>query len=110
MHFLNTQTPQSARIILLGEPLGFYCDRPYLYGEAGHSTLIPYRDFRSAAEMLRYYRDRLHVTHLLVNQRFLPWRTGQDPFTAFLREGVERGWLRPVYEDERGYAVWEIAI
>jgi 4-amino-4-deoxy-L-arabinose transferase-like glycosyltransferase len=111
MRFLNTQTPESAKVILLGEPLGFYCDRPYFYGEAGHSTLIPYQDLHSAADLLHFYRDQLGATHLLINQRFIPWRTGRDPFLAALREGVERGWLRPVYAEEHGpYVVWEIVL
>lgn len=111
MRFINTQTPKSAKIILLGEPLGFYCNRPYFYGEAGHSTLIPYQDLRSATELLHFYRHQLQATHLLVNQHFIPWRTSQEAFMVALREGVERGWLRPVYEEATGpYVVWEIVL
>ena len=71
MQFINTQLPTNAKIVLYGHPFGFYCDKPYLWGDAQHSTLIPYDTFHSA-EDLSAYLQKIGVTHILINRRNLP--------------------------------------
>jgi len=105
--FLNQTTPPSAKIALFGEPLGFYCDRPYLYAERGHSTLIPYEQFHSADDLLRYWQEELHVTHLLVNELTFPWRDAPGPEPALLREAWQQGRLKEVYRAGK-IVVWEV--
>lgn len=105
--FLNRTTSPAAQIALFGEPFGFYCDRPYLYAERGHSTLIPYERFRSADDLLRYWQEELHVTHLLVNELTFPWQTAPGPEPAFLREAWQQGRLKEVYR-KGNIAIWEV--
>lgn len=63
--FIN-QLPANAKIVFYGNPLGFYCDRQYLWGDAGHSDYIPYSTFRSAEDLRRYFA-KIGVTDILVN-------------------------------------------
>ncbi len=46
--------PSDARVLLYGETRGFYLDVDYIWADEGLSTLIPYRDFRTPAEMLKW--------------------------------------------------------
>ena len=85
MQFINSRLPQSARVVFYGSPYGFYCDKPYLWGDAQHSTLIPYDTFQSA-EDLRASLAKMGVTHLLVN-----WRPGNFPKDGNVRGEV--GWV-----------------
>lgn len=69
LEFVNTQLPPQAKLVFYGNPLGFYCDRPYLWGEAGHSAFIPYGSFRSAEDLRRWLAAQ-GVTHILVNTQY----------------------------------------
>lgn len=69
--FINQELPPGSKIVFYGNPLGFYCDKPYLWGEAAHSTLIPYETFHSAEDLRRGLR-RLGVTHVLINRGNFP--------------------------------------
>lgn len=71
MQFLNAHLPADAKVVMYGHPFGFYCDRAYLWGDANHSTYIPYETFHSADD-LRVYLRHIGVTHILINQRNLP--------------------------------------
>lgn len=64
--FINSHLPTSAKIVFYGNPLGFYCDRAYLWGDAGHSDYIPYGTFHSADDLRRYFAS-IGVTDILVN-------------------------------------------
>jgi len=66
MMFINTHLPADARLAFYGCPLGFYCDRPYLWGEALHSAYIPYAQLHSAADLRAWYAAH-GITHVLVN-------------------------------------------
>jgi len=105
--FINEFLPSSAKIILYGEPRGYYLEREYLWGEPYHSTLIPYEQFLSAEEMLRYFGEELGATHILVNEMFFPWRTASDRWVGYLREALDAGQLVPLFA-EQGLWVWEI--
>jgi hypothetical protein len=71
MQFINTHLPANAKVVLYGNPFGFYCDRAYLWGDANHSTYIPYDTFHDADD-LRAYLRKIGVTHILINRRGLP--------------------------------------
>lgn len=71
IQFINTHLPADAKVVFYGHPFGFYCDRPYLWGDAQHSTLIPYDTFHNA-EDLRASLQKIGVTHILINRRNLP--------------------------------------
>ena len=67
MQFINTQLPANSKVVLYGHPFGFYCDRPYFWGDAQHSTFIPYSTFRDEND-LRAYLQKIGVTHILVDR------------------------------------------
>lgn len=69
LEFINTHLPPQAKLVFYGNPLGFYCDRPYLWGEAGHSAFVPYASFRSAEDLRRWLAAH-GVTHILVNVQY----------------------------------------
>ena len=71
MQFINNQLPANSKIVMYGNPLGFYCDKPYLWGDAIHGTYIPYDTFHSADD-LRTYLHKLGVTHILVYEGGFP--------------------------------------
>ncbi len=71
MQFLNTQLPAGSKIVMYGNPLGFYCDKPYLWGDAVHGTYIPYSTFHSADD-LKAYLHKIGVTHILVYEGYFP--------------------------------------
>jgi len=71
MQFINHQLPTKTKVVFYGNPFGFYCDRGYLWGDANHSTYIPYDTFHSA-EDLRAYLAKIGVTHILINRRGFP--------------------------------------
>ncbi len=66
MQFINRHLPPGSRVVFYGNPLGFYCDKPYLWGEPQHGTYIPYDTFHTAGD-LRRGLQKMGVTHILVN-------------------------------------------
>ena len=71
MQFINTQLPAGSKIVMYGNPLGFYCDKPYLWGDAIHGSYIPYDTFHSTGD-LKAYLHKLGVTHILVYEGGFP--------------------------------------
>ena len=71
MQFINTQLPAGTKIVMYGNPLGFYCDKPYLWGDAIHGSYIPYDTFHSAGD-LKAYLHKLGITHILVYEGGFP--------------------------------------
>jgi len=82
MTFINTQLPAGAKLVFYGDPLGFYCDRPYLWGEALHSAYIPYSTFHSADDLRRWYAAH-GITHVLVDPSSFGFAPG-DTWTAWV--------------------------
>ncbi len=74
--YLNTRLPPGAKIVFFGHPLGFYCDRPYLWGDQSTYVLTP--DVHSAPALWRRLRA-LGVTHILVDVHSFPLRPGDSP-------------------------------
>ncbi len=89
MQFINKQLPAGSKIVMYGNPLGFYCDKPYLWGDAIHGSYIPYDTFHSADD-LKAYLHKLGVTHILVYEAGFP--------------------LNPPKPDAPSYADWVYAL
>lgn len=71
IQFINTRLPAGTTVAFYGNPLGFYCDRPYFWAEPEHSTLIDYDALHSPDDLNRALR-RLGTTHVLINSTFFP--------------------------------------
>lgn len=105
MRFINQQLPPGTKVAFYGCPLGFYCDRPYLWADAQHSTLIPYDRFRSPDDLRASLRG-LGVTHVLVWTKFFPLTPDAQDYTRWVY-GVTAGAGPPVFE-ARGVAVYAL--
>jgi hypothetical protein len=96
MAYINKNLPANARIVTYNLPLGYYCDRQYLWGDPGHSTYIPYDQFKSAQD-LKDYLHKLGVTHVLIESQF-PFKPGDD-YVGWLYALTAGSGQRPVYAD-----------
>ena len=94
--YINSQLPPNAKVVFYGNPLGFYCNKPYLWGDAQHSTFIPYEHFQSADD-LRAYLQKMGVTHILVNLRYFPVTPAASDYTRWVYALTE-GSGPPVFE------------
>ncbi len=104
MQFVNTQLPLGTKVVFYGNPLGFYCDKPYLWGDAQHSTVIPYDQIHSAGD-LRAQLLRLGVTHILINRRyFVPDPSAPDAPWVYALTAQ----LGPPIFEARGAAVYAL--
>lgn len=107
MQFIDNDLPPDSKIVFYGNPLGFYCDKPYLWGEAGHSTFIPYDKMKSADDLLAYFRA-IRVTHVLISRQFFAWPPppGSAPWVQWVYE-LTAARSEPVF-DERGYVIYAL--
>jgi hypothetical protein len=105
MQFINTQLPKNSKIVMYGNPLGFYCDRPYLWGDAIHGTYIPYDTFHSADD-LRTYLHKLGVTHILITPKYFPLTPGLPGYPGWVYQ-LTAGTGPPLFS-EHGTAVWAV--
>lgn len=69
IRFINARLPAGSRVAFYGNPLGFYCDRPYFWAEPEHSTLIGYDALQTPEDLARALR-RLGATHVLINPAY----------------------------------------
>ena len=83
MQYINTELPANSKIVMYGNPLGFYCDKPYLWGEPMHGTTIPYDAFHNADD-LRAYLHKLGVTDILVYQGYFPLTPGMSGYPGWV--------------------------
>ena len=104
MQFINTQLPPGAKVVFYGNPFGFYCDKPYLWGDAQHSTVIPYDQMHSADD-LRAELQRLGVTHILINRRYFALDS-PAPDARWVSALTAR--LGPPVFDAHGVAIYEL--
>ena len=102
MQFINTQLPDNAKVVLYGHPLGFYCDKPYLWGDAQHSTFIPYETFHDEKD-LRAYLQKIGVTHILIDRTYF---TPSRGYTSWVEALTEKSGP-PVFE-AHGVAVYAL--
>lgn len=80
--FINTRLPANAKLVFYGDPLGFYSNRPYLWGEALHSAYIPYGRFHSAEDLRGWYAQH-GITHILVDPQNFGFAPG-DTWTGWV--------------------------
>lgn len=106
--FVNHFLPPKAKVLTLGEPRCYYSEREYLWGERGHSTLIPYEQFQTAEELLLFLRRDLGVTHILINLRYFPLLHGRGADVDLYRSAWEKGLLDLLYQTPDG-KVWLLA-
>jgi 4-amino-4-deoxy-L-arabinose transferase-like glycosyltransferase len=100
MQYINTQLPANAKVVFYGNPFGYYSEKPYLWGEAGHSTYIPYSTFQSKDDLLRWYESQ-GITHVLVNPRFFGLAAGPG-WTGWVYD-LTAGSSQPVFQDHGVY-------
>ncbi|MGI4791706.1 MAG: ArnT family glycosyltransferase [Janthinobacterium lividum] len=108
MQFINTQLPKNVKIVMYGNPLGLYCNRPYLWGDAVHGTYIPYDTFHSADD-LRTYLHKLGVTHILVYQGGFPLtppKSGPQSYPDWVYQ-LTTGTGPPLFS-EHGTDIWAV--
>lgn len=105
MQFINTQLPANSKIVMYGNPLGFYCDKTYLWGEPTHGTYIPYDTFHSADD-LRAYLHKIGVTHILITPTYFPLTPGMSGYPGWVYQ-LTAGSGPPLFS-EHGTAVWAV--
>ena len=108
MQYVNTDLPANAKLVFYGNPLGFYCDKPYVWGEPSHGTFIPYATFHSA-EDLRQFLTARGYTHILVNTTNFPLTPpapGANDYIAWVY-ALTQGSGPPLYANH-GVGVWAV--
>ena len=105
MQFINTQLPANSKIVMYGNPLGFYCDKPYLWGEPTHGTTIPYDSFHNADD-LRAYLHKIGVTHILVTPLYFPLNPGMSGYPGWVYQ-LTAGSGPPLFS-KHGTDVWAV--
>lgn len=105
MQYINTQLPANSKIVMYGNPLGFYCDKTYLWGEPTHGTYIPYDTFHNADD-LRAYLHKIGVTHILITPTYFPLTPGMSGYPGWVYQ-LTAGSSPPLFS-EHGTAVWAV--
>jgi hypothetical protein len=95
VRFLNQQTPPNAGVILLDETRGYYLQRRYLWGNAGHHRLIPYDSMQSGDDLARWMAANGY-TYLLINRQFTPQGT-PEAWRALYYDAIAHGRLQLVF-------------
>jgi len=106
VRFLNTQTPADKGVVLLDETRGYYLNRRYMWGNAGHHRLIPYERFQSGRALIEWLH-REGYGYVLINRRFTP-QGEPERWRALYYEAIAQGWLQPVFA-ERGVEVYKVS-
>lgn len=96
--YINSQPPGSG-VVMYGEPLGFYCDQPYMWGEPTHGRVIPY-DLLTTPEDLRRYLLSHGYRYILVN-------TSGAALPTLAPGAVARGWDEKVGVLTSGIPVYD---
>ena len=68
MRYVNTQLPPDAKLIFYGHPLGFQCDRAYLWSNL-YTSYIPTDRFHSAEDLRRWLAAQ-GVNYLLIDTAY----------------------------------------
>ncbi|HID08284.1 MAG TPA: hypothetical protein EYP10_14180, partial [Armatimonadetes bacterium] len=94
--YINSYLPRSAKLVTYGEPLCYYFEREYIWGDPGHNLLIDYdavaRSQNPLVALFRAYR-KLNVTHVLVNRRFFRFDSDAIP-NRLLARAMQIGILK----------------
>ena len=105
--------PQNARVLLYGEPRGFYFRQTYMWADMALSSTIPYDTFKDPKEMLGWFRSR-GWRYAVINTQFVG--KGQSlSRDMYLWQGAVAGrFVKPVEEFgsshsvATGIEIWEI--
>ena len=108
--YIADNLPPDARVATYGEVRCFYFSRDCFWAESGHSDFFDYAAMRGPEYLVRRYRE-LGVTHVLLNERYLPglWNSPETT-VKLLREAMDKGLLVPVegFQPSRGYLLLEV--
>jgi 4-amino-4-deoxy-L-arabinose transferase-like glycosyltransferase len=104
--FINN-LPANTRVAMYQELRGFYLDRDYLWANPLQNTLIPYDSFTRGAELARFLRRQLGVTHVLVNDRLVNG-SENDEWYRLLQDAIKTDALVPVFRSN-GVSVYAVA-
>jgi hypothetical protein len=96
MEYINT-LPVGTRVAFYQETRGFYLDRDYLWANPLQNTLIPYQRLENGAELVQFLKNRLGVTHVLINTPGLAGSENTDWY-RLLKDAIHRDDLIPVFE------------
>jgi hypothetical protein len=105
LQFVNTLPPDS-RIAFLQEVRGYYADRDYFWANPLQHTLIPYETLADGRAWTAFLRERLGISHVLVNES-LARGSEETTWYRLFRDAVQQGALRPLYQ-VRGVGIYEI--
>jgi 4-amino-4-deoxy-L-arabinose transferase-like glycosyltransferase len=110
IEYINHNLSDSEKVLLL-EPRGYYCDRPYIRGGPQFQTIIDYTSFANSGQMLNRLRQ-LKITHILLNKALMEEylmhidRRLRGAYAALLRlnqEGVLKEELKLIYSKNDTY-------
>lgn len=106
--FINQNLPQTATIFFQGIVKGYYCERPYLWGDHAYNGIVDYREFDTPEQLLDKFRE-LNVSHVFRMNRLPPMRVGLYPdyFADAFHEAFRKQFLKPIYWDET-YVLFEV--
>jgi hypothetical protein len=96
LRFVNTLPPDS-RVAFFQEVRGYYADREYFWANPLQHDLVPYEDLKDGAELARFLRAKLGITHVLINANFLDGSEGTRWY-QLLQDAAARGALRLLYD------------
>lgn len=107
--YINRHLPKNAKVITYGEPLCYYFERDYLWGDPGHNLLIDYERVAASGDQMgalfESYR-KLGVTHVLLNRRYFSLAADGVP-NGLLRRAIEEGLLKQLMS-QKGEELYEI--
>ncbi|MCX7924820.1 MAG: hypothetical protein N2554_03295 [Fimbriimonadales bacterium] len=106
IQYLNLHAAPEAGVILLDETRGYYLNRRYLWGNAGHHRLIPYDSMRNGDDLARWMLKNGYA-YLLINRQFTP-QGEPEPWRALYYDAIQRGRLQLVFA-ERGVEVYRLS-
>ena len=105
--FINS-LPAATKVALYQETRGFYLNRDYLWANPLQNTLIPYEQFTRGAELARFLRSRLGVTHVLINNS-LAEGSESSRWYLLLKDAIASNSLVPVFK-AHGVSVYAVAV
>jgi len=108
---VNRAAPPDGKVILFGEPRGYYIDRDYLWGDPGHHRLIPYDTLTTPRALVTHFRE-MGITHVLLNAGQIGGWDDETPGPlGLLHRAVAQGQATMVHDQKSardGYAIVDI--
>ncbi|MCS6775118.1 MAG: hypothetical protein NZ557_01110, partial [Chthonomonadaceae bacterium] len=97
--WINQNVQEHARVVLYDETRGFYLDRLYMWGNALHSSYIPYDTMRNGADLAAWMLAH-GVRYALINLNWSPQRWSDPELPAGPAGNEQRALERWYYEGE----------